>query len=318
MRVLLSALSICIILMSLPAKAEERTIMIGIAKDNMPDQLLGTAICALINSGSPKHGILCSTPVHEDQAANLEALRSGQQTMAIVSSDWQHYAYEGLDKFNGRPFRELRSILSAEPQSFTLVAGRDSGIKTLADLKSRRVTIGNPGSLQRSLMDVVLRAKGWTLADFSETLELKAEDQIAALCDSKADAAVFAAVHPDPLIEQAVTSCGARIVPAADEDIVRLIDDSTYFTEAVIPSGTYMGEKKEIVSFGLPATLVTTKGADRKLIYDSVRTIFENFDQLQKLNPASAVLDEMDMTRAGLSAPLHASALRYFREEDLQ
>lgn len=316
------AISVCLFVCALLTGSvsqaqQQRAITIGVAENNTASQTLAKAICALINGESPEHGILCSTPVRPDAVANLDALKTGQQTMAIVMSDLQSFAYEGRERFDGNRFDDMRSIFSAQPQAYTLLTRKNSGITTLDDLKGRHLNVGNPGSPQRFLMDAVMSAKGWRLSDFATTLELKPEDQIAALCDNKADAVVFAAVHPDPLVQQAFDTCGAKIVPTAGEDIIRLIDNSTYFTEATIPAGTYKSQDKDVTTFGLRTTLVASKDTDKTLVYDVVKIIYENFDKLRQLDATFATLDELEMTRAGLTAPLHPGALKYFREEDL-
>lgn len=315
---ILAILCACALLASAPLQAQQqRSITIGIAENDAAGQTLGKAICALINSGSPEHGILCSTPIHADTAENLQALETEQQTIAIVMSDQQMLAFEGRERFAEQPFKNLRSLFSAQPQDFTLIARKTAHITTLDELKNRRVNIGDPISPQRLLTNVMLRAKGWNLSDFASTLELKAEDQIPALCDGKVDAVVFAAIHPAPLVQEAFDTCDAEIVPASGKDIIRLIDNSSYLTEVVIPAGTYKSVAKDIVTFGLRTTLVAAKDTDRTLIYDVVKLIFENFDKLRALDAAFNTLDELQMTRSGLTAPLHPGALRYFREEDL-
>jgi TRAP transporter TAXI family solute receptor len=245
LRIVSAALCACILLAAAPLHAQQqRSITIGVADGDMAGQTLGTAICALINSGSPEHGMLCSTPTRAGAAENLQALETEQQTIAIVLSDVHASAYEGSDRFEGKAFKDLRSLFSAQARAFTLVAGKSSGIAALDDLKNRHVNIGAPDTAQRLLMNAVLRAKGWTTAEFASVLELNAKDQLTALCDGKADAAVFAAAPPDPLVKEALATCGAEIVPAIGEDIVRLVDDSMYLTEAVIPAaGDRPGDK---------------------------------------------------------------------------
>lgn len=319
LRIVSAALLTWVLLATSPLHAQEqRSIMIGIAEGDTAGQALGTAICALINSRSPEHGMLCSTQTNAGAVENMQALEAGKQQIAIARSDLHSFAYLGHNRFEGQAFKDLRSLFSAQARSFTLVARKSSGIAALEDLKNRHVNIGSPNSPQRLLMNAVMDAKGWTPAEFASVLELNAKDQLAALCDGKADAVVFAATHPDPLVQEALTTCGAEIVPATGEEIIRLVDDSTYFTEAVIPAATYKPDNQEITTFGLRMTLVTTRNADRKLIYDVVKIIFGGIDKLRMLDTTLSDLEELEMTRSGLTAPLHAGALRYFREKNLQ
>ncbi|MBX2804656.1 MAG: TAXI family TRAP transporter solute-binding subunit [Hyphomicrobiales bacterium] len=296
---------------------QQRAITIGVVDGNAASQKLAQSICALVNGGSPEHGILCSTPSHTDDKANLAALRTGEQTMAVLMSDQHAFAYEGRDRFEGTPFQDMRSILSAQAQAFTLVARKSAGIASLDDLKNRTINIGHPDKPQRLLMNTVLTAKSWDLSEFAATLELKGRDQIAALCNGKADAVVFASTPPDPLVQEALDTCNASIVPAEEDDIISLIDNTSHYTQVAIPSGTYKSLDDDVNTFGLRSTLVASKSADRQLVYDVVEIIFENLDKLRSFDPAFETLDELDMTRSGLTAPLHNGALYFFREEDL-
>ena len=99
--------------------------------------------------------------------------------------------------------------LHAEP--FTVVARANSGIATFDDLKGKRVNVGNPGSGQRSTMEMLMGAKGWTMNDFALVSELKSAEQAQALCDDKIDAMVFTVGHPSGSIQEATTSCAARL-----------------------------------------------------------------------------------------------------------
>src|SRR5690606_3880279 len=135
-----AALWTCVLLAAPPLQAQQqRSISIGVAEDDAASQTLGTAICALINSGSPEHGVLCSTQAHADSVENLQALDASQQTIAVVRSDVHAFAYQGRDRFEGQAFKDLRSLFSAQAQAFTLVARQSSGIAALKDLKNRHV-----------------------------------------------------------------------------------------------------------------------------------------------------------------------------------
>ncbi len=300
------------------AQTQNRTITIGVADDGSQNMLLGNSICALINAGSPDHGILCSTHVRDTQAAAIEALRFGAQTLAVASSDIQYFAYEGRGAFEGRPMKELRSVVSVQPRTFTLVARKAGRIGALDDLKGRTLNIGNPGSVQRSLMERVIEVKGWTMDDFSSVLELRPQDQIAALCEGKADAAVFASAHPDPLIERALRDCDASVVPFSEREIAQVIDDNPYLIRTEFPFAHYGSEEDDAATFGLRWTLLAAAEADRGLVYEATKIIFDNFERLKQFDPAFSRLDREDMIRSGLTAPLHPGARRYFREKGLR
>jgi hypothetical protein len=79
----------------------------------------------------------------------------------------------------------------------------------------------------------------------------------------------------------------------------------------------YAGNPDDTETFGVGATFVTTAGMPDEVVYELVKAVFENFDDFKKLHPAFANLDKEEMTRAGLSAPLHPGAEKYFKEAGL-
>ena len=80
----------------------------------------------------------------------------------------------GTSKFKTKgPFKELRSIFSIHGEPFTVVARADSGIKNFADLKGKRVNIGNPGSGSRSTMELAMKAEGWDKSVFKLAFRVK-------------------------------------------------------------------------------------------------------------------------------------------------
>ena len=142
----------------------------------------GGAICRLVNRGRKDHGIRCSVESTGGSVYNINTIRAGELDFGVAQSDWQYHAYNGSSKFKDKgAFKELRAVFSVHPEPFTVVARKDSGIKSFDDLKGKRVNIGNPGSGQRGTMEVLMAAKGWKNSDFKLASELKASEQSQAL-----------------------------------------------------------------------------------------------------------------------------------------
>jgi len=279
----------------------------------------GAAICRMVNRERERHGLRCTVASTAGSVYNIEALRGGAMTLAIVQSDWQYHAYRGSARFAGDgPFSELRAVLALHAEPFTVVARADSGIARLADLAGRRVNIGNPGSGQRGTMEVVMGALGWDRSVFALAAELAPDEQSRALCDDRIDAMVFTVGHPSGSIMEATTACDSRLVEVAGPAIDRLVAEQPYYRHAVIPGGMYRGNPDDVRTFGVGATLVTTAAVPEEVIYEVVRSVLENLERIRRLHPAFARLEARQMTREGLSAPLHRGALRYFREAGLQ
>ena len=278
----------------------------------------GGAICRLVNKGRKEHGIRCSVESTGGSVYNLNTIRAGELDMGVAQSDWQYHAYHGTDKFAEQgPNKDLRAVFSVHAEPFTVVARKDSGIKTFDDLKGKRVNIGNPGSGQRGTMEVVMNSKGWTNDDFTLVSELKAAEQSQALCDNKIDAMVYVVGHPNGSIKEATTSCDTVLVPVDGPVIDKLVADNPYYRKAVIPGGMYSGTDQDVPTFGVGATFVSSTNTPGDTVYQVVKAVFENFDDFRRLHPAFENLEKAQMIKDGLSAPLHDGAAKYYKEAGL-
>jgi uncharacterized protein len=279
----------------------------------------GGAICRLVNKGRKEHGIRCSVESTGGSVYNVNTIRQGELDMGVVQSDVQYKALKGEgDEFKDQgPFDGLRSVFSIHAEPFTVVARADAGIATFDDLKGKRVNVGNPGSGQRSTMEVVMEAKGWTMDDFALASELKSAEQAQALADNKIDAIVFTVGHPSGSIQEATTTVDAVLVPVEGPEIDALVKEFPYYSKAVIPGGMYRGTDADVETFGVKATLVSSADVPDDVVYEVVKAVFENFDDFKKLHPAFANLTKEDMVTQALSAPLHPGAEKYYKEAGL-
>lgn len=300
------------------AEAASKTITIGTGAVTGVYYPAGGAICRLLNRNRKEHGIRCFVESTGGSIYNLNALRDGELDFGIVQSDWQYNAYKGQGVFaHGPAFSKLRSVFSLHSEMFTVVARGESDIQRFDDLKGKRVNIGNPGSGMRAIMDELMDIKGWTRSSFKEVHELKPAEQAKALCENKIDAMVFAAGHPNGLIQEVTSMCHARIIPVNGPEVTELLNNHPYYALTEIPGGMYRGNGKNIQTFGIKATLVTTVDEDEETVYQLTKAVFDNFDSFKTLHFVFATLDKERMVSAGLTAPLHDGARRYFQEVGL-
>ncbi|WP_371225759.1 TAXI family TRAP transporter solute-binding subunit [Roseovarius sp. 2305UL8-3] len=302
--------------MMAPAAYAEEFITIGTGGVTGVYYPTGGAICRLVNKGRKDHGIRCSVESTGGSVYNINTIREGELEFGVAQSDWQYHAYNGSSKFEeAGPFEGLRAVFSVHPEPFTVVARADAGISSFEDLKGKRVNIGNPGSGQRGTMDVVLEAMGWTVGDFALASELKAAEQSAALCDNQIDAMIYTVGHPSGSIQEASTACDSVLVNVTGEAIDGLIENNSFYRTATIPGGMYRGSDNETTTFGVGATFVTSDAVSEDAVYAVVAAVFDNFDDFKKLHPAFANLKAEEMATAGLSAPLHPGAAKYYKEK---
>lgn len=298
-----------------PSSATDTKISIGTGSTAGVYYHVGVEICRAINKRVVEHKMLCSAKSTDGSVFNVDNIRSGDLNFGVVQSDVQYYAIKGFGPFKNKgPDRKLRAVFSLHSEPFTVLARADAGIKTFDDLKGKRVNIGNPGSGQRTSMDLVMIAKGWTKDDFASVMELHAEQQANALCDDKIDAMVYTVGHPNASIKEATTSCNTVLVEVTGPAIVNLIHKYPYYSAATIPGGLYKGSPQRTRTFGVNATVVTSADTPDKMVHDLVQDVFENLVDFKFSHPAFFSLVPDAMVGKGQTAPLHPGAMQYYRE----
>ena len=301
------------------AAQEQKFITIGTGGVTGVYYPTGGAICRLVNKDRAEHGIRCSVESTGGSVYNVNTIRAGELDMGVVQSDVQYNSLNGEgDEFKDQgPFDGLRAVFSVHAEPFTVVARADSGIETFDDLQGKRVNVGNPGSGQRSTMEVLMDAKGWTMDDFALASELKSAEQSQALSDNNVDAIVFTVGHPNGSIQEATTTTDAKLVPVTGAEVDKLVEDNPYYSKATIPGGMYRGNPDDVETFGVRATFVTSADVPDEVVYEVTKAVFENFEDFKQLHPAFASLDKQEIVTGGLSAPMHPGAEKYFKEAGL-
>jgi uncharacterized protein len=300
------------------AHAEERFFTIGTGGVTGVYYPAGGAICTLVNRSRKDHGIRCTVESTGGSIYNLNAIRLGELDMGVAQSDWQYHAHKGTALFERLgPDTDLRSVFSLHSEPFTVVARKDSGIKTFADLKGKRVNIGNPGSGMRATMEVLMQEMGWSMSDFKRVLEMKASEQGQALCDNNIDAMVYAAGHPNGAIQEVTSTCDAVLIPVEGKAVDALVERFPFYSYATIPGEMYTGNPEDVKTFGVKATFVSSAKVSEEMIYQVVKAVFDNFDVFKTRHPVFPTLDPALMVHDGNTAPLHKGAERYFREAGL-
>ena len=312
----LMAAGVAVATLAAPVATAEEFITIGTGGVTGVYYPTGGAICRLVNKGRRDHGVRCSVESTGGSVYNINTIREGELEFGVAQSDWQYHAFNGSSRFEeAGAFEGLRAVFSVHPEPFTVVARADAGITTIEDLKGKRVNIGNPGSGQRGTMEVLMEALGWTTDDFALATELKAAEQSAALCDNQIDAMVYTVGHPSGSIQEATTACDSVLVEVAGDAVDALVEENSFYRTATIPGGMYRGNDNDTMTFGVGATFVSSADVSEDVVYTLVSSVFENIDDFKGLHPAFANLVPEEMAAAGLSAPLHDGAAKYYREQ---
>ena len=278
----------------------------------------GAEIARMVNEGEAGYGLRCTVESTGGSVFNINAILAGDQEIGFAQSDRQFQAVNGLAEWADQgPQTKLRAILSLHPEAVTLMAADDAGIRSIADLRGKRVNIGNHGSGQRQNAIDALIAAGLDPEADLDAEAVKAIDAPGLLQDDRIDAFFFTVGHPNGSVKEA--TAGVRkvhFVPITG--IEGLLAKFPYYAKAIIPVSHYRSATNEgdVLTFGVKATLVTSATVADDIVYAITKEVFTNLDAMKKLHPAYETLTRESMLE-GLTAPLHPGAERYFREAGL-
>ena len=303
------------LLLSTQVSAEARYVTIGTGGQTGVYYTAGQSVCRFLNRGAAEHDIKCNAPSSAGSVSNIVALQNKDYDFGFIQSDHQFKAIEGQAPFDKKPVKNLRAVFSLQSEILTVVVRNDSKINTFEDLKGKRVNIGVPGSGSRDTFDEVMGASGWDKSTFSLAAELKPAEMAAALGDNNLDAITYVVGHPSGAIQEALTTADAKLIPVTGDGVDKLLAQASYFAKADIPAGLYPGVDKPIPSIGGKAVLATTEETDPEVVYQLVKSVFDNLDRFKRLHPAFAELKAEDMISVGITAPLHEGAKRYYKEK---
>lgn len=297
--------------------ADGNTIVIGAGKVAGVYYPTAGAICQAVNGMRSEGGPTCAVVPGEGSKASLEALRAGLTDFAVVQSDWQFWAHKGAKFFTDpTPFTSLASVFALHAEPLVVAVRRDRSIKALGDLKGKRAGIGAPATAERGMMEALLGALGWSMSDFAEVHELAAREQTAALCNDNIDAAVFAVGSPSATLAALTAACDVTLLPLTGPAVEKLLQENPFYRKATVPAGVYAGVDSAVATFGVGATLVTRADVPDAAVEAMVAAVFEDFVAFRSRHPALTWLEAKQMTRGGLSAPLHPAAARYFANRE--
>ncbi len=276
----------------------------------------GAAICRMVNKLSKTVKIRCSVEATQASVYNINSIKNSELDLGIAQSDVVYQASRGNGQFKGKQVKKLRSVMAIYPELLTLVSTKDSKIKSLKDIKNKRINIGNKGSGTEGTVLALFKENNITKSQLKYAGSLNAVSMPDALRDNKIDAYFYIVGHPNANIKIATDSINARIIPLKGKTINSLLKKYPYFAKASIPAGMYKNNNKKIETFGVKAVLVASTDVKNETIYELVKVILENFDAFKKLHPAYANITKASLLD-GLSAPLHKGAKKYFKEAGL-
>lgn len=261
-------------------------------------------------------GINVTVVSTDGSKANIQGIAAGNYQLGTVQSDVMAYAWDGIRSFEQEgKIDSFRTVAGLYAEAIQLVT-MDPAIKSVGDLKGKSVSIGAPGSgVYFNAVDV-LTAAGLTENDIKAQYQSFA-DSADALKDGKIDAAFIVAGPPTPAITELCTTNSAYLVPIDGAVSEKLMQTNPFYTEHIIPAGTYAGQEEDIKTVTVKATLIVSADAAEDDVYALTKAIFDNIDSITTENAKGAELS-LENATSGMPVPFHKGAAKYFAEKGVE
>jgi len=246
---------------------------------------------------------------------NIEGIGDRRYDSGLVQSDIVAWAYGGEAIFEARgALPSLRAIATLYPEHVHLVARRDIGIRTIADLKGRRVAVDRIGSGTRVNSLLIMGAYGIERSDF-QVISAGPEAAISALLDDRADAAFFVVGYPSSAVSELLETGQFDLIAISGAAAEQLSSTNRYYTTGLIPGEVY-GLSGDLRTVSVGAQWVTHADVSEQLIYDITAALwrFENQALLRSGHPKARSMNVINAVQ-GISIPFHPGAERYYREQ---
>ena len=274
---------------------------------------LGVALSQIYAKAIPN--ARATAQVTKASAENLNLLQAGRGELGFslgdaVSDAWKGDAEAGfktkLDK--------LRGLSATYNNYIQIVANADSGIKALADLKGKRISVGAAKSGTELNARAILKAAGLTYADLGKVEYLPFGESVELMKNRQLDATLQSAGLGVASIRDLATSIKIVVIPVP-ADVVAKVGDAAY-QAAVIPANTYAGQTVDVATAAIPNFLVTHAGVSDELAYQMTKSLYENLDTLYAAHNAAKAI-KLENAAKGMPIPLHPGAARYYKEMGL-
>lgn len=246
---------------------------------------------------------------------NIQSIQDGDFQLGFTQSDVMAYAWDGTKSFEQdgptHDFRVLGALYAETVQLFSM----DPEIKTVEDLKGKRVSIGEAGSgVYFNALDV-LEGAGMTLDDIKPQYQ-SFDASKEALKDGMIDAAFIVAGAPTSAITELATTNTVYFVPIDGELRDKIMAEHPYYTAMDIPAGTYPKQSEAVGTITVKATVIVSASLSDDIVFQLTSSIFDHIEEITAENAKGAELS-LENATSGMEAPFHTGAARYYEQHGI-
>lgn len=307
-------LVLCLLLLvfftlSLNSMAKDVYLRIGTAGLGGAYYPVGAAIAEVLNKNMP--GVIATAEITGGSLENPRLVTSGEVELGMANSDLAYYAYSGKEPYKQE--HPIATLFEFGP-SFVHILTLDPGIKSIADLKGKRVAIGPAGGSLASVFELYIPYYGFSMDEVKPSYISQSEG-VSLLIDGSVDMALAHGVPPvASVLELAPRRPNFNILEFEDNILEKIIKDNPYLAKGVITAGLYSGvPQKDIQVLMIPNLVIVRQDMDDELVYKIVKTVYENLDYLYETHVSLRYIPKDTFPVSPI--PVHPGAARYYQEQ---
>lgn len=313
--VLLALAAVSVLAFASSAPAAKRFFVISTGGTGGTYYPLGGILAQALTEKVPD--VVVTAQAGNASVANCNLIREGQAESAFVQSNVAYDAYYGNAQFKDKPVKNLRLIASLYPETIQIVARKDSKIRTLKDIKGKRLVPGDRGSGTEVDTLNVLGAYNLTYKDFASVDWLSFSGAAQRLQDRQADVTFTTAGWPTAAIQELAISTDIVLIPIDEAKIKELTKKYPFYSRIVIPKGTYKNQTKDVPTITTMAQWVVDAKVPDDVVYALTKALWEGGAQKMAAAHAKGKDVKLQTALSGMAIPLHPGAERYYREVNI-
>jgi len=273
---------------------------------------LGVAVEKLIAANMKD--VRPSTQATKASVENLQLLEDGKGEIAFTLGDSLQFAWDGNEDAGFKaPLKKLRVIGGIYPNYVQIVASKDSGIRSLTDMKGKRLSVGAPKSGTELNSRAILQGAGMSYKDLGKVEYLPFAESVDLMKNRQLDSTLQSAGLGVSSLRDLATSID-MVVVEVPADIIKKV--GAPYAAGVIPKGTYQGQDKDVTTAVIPNYLVTRANLSDDMVYQMTKAIYDNIPALIAAHSAAKDID-LKQAAKNLPIPMHPGAEKYFKEKGL-
>ncbi len=265
-------------------------------------------------------GLVAMAQSTNASAHNVNAIQAGQMEAGLADAATTHFAYNGTVKFKGNAKPDLRIIANLFPEDLHLVTPKGKNLKSITDLKGKRVSIAQAGSGTQIAVELIIGDHGVHRGNINES-ELNNSQSAERIADGQLDAYFYAAGTPVAAMIQLDNTKGMELYSFSRDEVRRANKTVPYYIPSTIPAGTYPGVDYDVNTVAVSGLLVTNAKQDDDLVYEitkalwskTSRKLLDNGHAKARVITLESALDGIK----GIGVPLHPGAARFYQEQGM-